>query len=45
MGGSLALYYCVYAMCNKGDKILMPKPTFPLLNSYAEFLGVETLWC
>ena len=44
MGGSLALYYCVYSMCNKGDKILMSRPAFPLMLAYAQFLEVEVLW-
>jgi aminotransferase len=44
MGGSGALFYCVYALCNKGDKILMPHPTFPLMTGLAKALGVDIVW-
>ena len=41
IGGSNALFYCAYSMCNKGDQILLPKPCFPLLDAICKFLGVQ----
>lgn len=43
-GGSMTLYYSIFSMCNKGDKVLLPRPGFPLMHSFAQFLGVETVW-
>jgi aspartate/methionine/tyrosine aminotransferase len=43
MGGSGALFFCIHALTNKGDKILMPKPSFPLMKAFADYLNVEVL--
>lgn len=43
MGGSGALFFCIHALANKGDKILMPKPSFPLMKAFADYLNVEVL--
>lgn len=43
-GGSGALFYCVMALCNPGDKILMPHPTFPLMAGLAKMFNVDIVW-
>lgn len=42
-GGSGALYQCIQALASKGDKIMMPKPTFPLMQAFADFLEVKVV--
>ena len=44
MGGSMALFYCIYVLCNKGDRILLARPFFPLMMAYAKFLDVEVVF-
>ena len=39
-GGSGALFYATLALAKPGDKILMPRPTFPLVKAFADFYGI-----
>lgn len=39
-GGSGALFYATMALASPGDKILMPKPTFPLVKAFADFYQI-----
>lgn len=42
--GSAALFYATIALAGAGDRILMPRPTFPLVKAFADFLGVEVVF-
>lgn len=41
-GGSLAIWLCIAVLCNPGDNFVMPEAGFPLANTIAHSLGVET---
>lgn len=43
-GGSGALFYATIALASPGDRILMPRPTFPLVKGFADFLGIEVVF-
>lgn len=43
-GGSGALLYATLALAKPGDKILMPRPTFPLVKAFADFFGIEVVF-
>ncbi|CEI73197.1 MULTISPECIES: pyridoxal phosphate-dependent aminotransferase [Romboutsia] len=40
-GGSEALFFCMIALCNEGDNILIPEPFYSNYNSFANSVGVE----
>ena len=40
-GCNHALELCFQALCNEGDNVLVPKPGYPLYESYINFLGGE----
>lgn len=43
-GGSGALFYATLALAKPGDKILMPRPTFPLVKAFADFFNIEVIF-
>ncbi|CAD8150954.1 unnamed protein product [Paramecium octaurelia] len=43
-GGSGALFYATLALAKPGDKILMPRPTFPLVKAFADFYGIQVVF-
>jgi|SRR5579863_544760 len=40
-GTSLSYWYCFRLLCNPGDEILTPLPTYPLFDHIAEFAGIR----
>ncbi|CAD8142622.1 unnamed protein product [Paramecium pentaurelia] len=43
-GGSGALFYATLALAKPGDKILMPRPTFPLVKAFADFYSIQVVF-
>lgn len=41
-GGSLALWLSIAVLCDPGDNFLFPEAGFPLANTIAKSMGVET---
>lgn len=40
-GCNHSLELCLQALCNPGDNVLIPKPGYPLYESFVNFLGGE----
>jgi tyrosine aminotransferase len=39
-GGHGALYLSISALCSRGENILVPKPSFPIIKPICDNLGV-----